>query len=288
MKTLKWSSFVVFSLCIFSSCTKSTNNETELSTAARVGTGGNGIGNTVQPDPINPGLSVTFNPSPAVENETAIVTGGFDGTTAVPDCGKLQLFQKINGDWIKVSDADVTSTIHQVVFEFTPTIVGEDVYEFRVHFISAGCSGFSQTFSGSFFLDVIADCHGLSITGTASAVPDIQTGFYLFTVNYTVSTCGVQYTHLKTQGGLTAFSNQVQVITPGYDIWEVGNSTHPNTIIKWEESSSLSGNSKTYTTTFKKAWSGSGPVQITGQWSVSADVNGTESAVATFAPIYYN
>ena len=287
MKTLKWSTFALSFLCILFSCTKTSNNETELVSAAKVGTGGNGIGNNTNPDPINPGLSVTFNPSPAIQNEKVTVTGGFDGTTAIPDCGKLQLFQKIDGNWNKVADADLSASIHNVLFEFTPTVAGEDVYEFRVHYIAAGCSGFSQNFSGSFFLDVISACHGLSITSTASAVPDVQTGFYLFTVHYTVNTCGVQYTHLKTQGGLTAFSNQVQVITPGYDIWEVGNSTHPNTIIKWEESSPLPGNSKTYTATFRKAWSGSGPVQITGAWSVSADVNGSQSAVATFDPIYY-
>ena len=287
MKTLNWSTFALSFLCILFSCTKTTNNEAELVAAAKVGTGGNGFGNNSSADPVNPELSITFNPSPAIQNEKVTVTGGFDGTAAVPDCGKLQLFQKIDGNWSKVADADLSATIHQVSFEFTPTLVGEDVYEFRVHYIAAGCSGFSQTFSGSFFLGVIAPCHGLSITGTASAIPDVQTGFYLFTVNYTINTCGVQYTHLKTQGGLTAFSNQVQVITPGYEIWEVGNSTHPNTIIKWEETSHLSGSSKTYTVTFKKEWSGTGPVQITGGWSVSADVNGSQSAVATFDPIYY-
>jgi len=287
MKTLKWSTFILFFLCILSSCKKTSNNETDLATASKVGAGGNGVGNNTNSNPVDPGLTVSFNPSPAFENQPVTVTGGFDGSTAIPDCGKMQLFQKIDGNWSKVADTDISPGIHQVSFEFTPTLVGEDVYEFRVHYIAAGCTGFSQTFSGSFFLDVISSCHGLTITGTASAVPDIQTGFYLFTVHYTVNTCGVQYTHLKTQGGLTAFSNQVNVITPGYEVWEVGNSTHPNTIVKWEESSPLSGNNKTYTATFKKAWSGSGPVQITGAWSVSADVNGSQSAVASFDPIYY-
>ena len=287
MKTLKWSTFALFFLCFLSSCTKTTNNDSDLMAANKVGTGGNGVGNNSNPDPVNPGLAVTFNPSPAVENQKVTITGGFDGTTAIPDCGKLQLFQMINGNWSKVADTDVSTTVHEVAFEFSPTLVGDDVYEFRVHYIAAGCSGFSQTFSGSIFLDVIAACQGLSLTGTASAVPATESGFYLFTVHYTVNTCGIQYTQLKTQGGLTAFSNQVSVITGGYEQWEVGNSTHPNTIIKWEESSPLPGNSKTYTATFKKAWSGTGPVQLTGQWSVSADINGSQSAVATFDPIIY-
>jgi len=287
MKTLKWSTFVLFFLCIFSSCTKTSNNEADLAAATKAGTGGNGIGNSNNPAPVNPGLAVTFNPSPAVENEKVTITAGFDGTTATPDCGKLQLFQMINGTWTKVADTDVSYTVHEVAFEFTPTLVGDDVYEFRVHYIAAGCSGFSQTFSGSFFLDVIAACQGLSLTGTASAIPATESGFYLFTVQYTVNTCGIQYTHLKTQGGLTAFSNQVNVITAGYEQWEVGNSSHPNTIIKWEENSPLAGSSKTYTATFKKAWSGTGPVQITGQWSVSADINGGQSAVVIFDPIIY-
>ena len=285
MKTLKWSGIALLFLCILSSCTKTANNETELASANKAGN--SGIGNNDANNDVSPGLAVTFNPSPAIENQTVTVTGGFDGSTAIPDCGKLQLFQKIDGNWVKVADDDLSASVHEVSYQFTPTLVGDDVYEFRVHYISTGCTGFNQTFSDSYFLDVIAACHGLTITGTASAIPDAEPGFYIFTVNYTVNTCGVEYTHLKTQGGLTAFSTQVQAATYGYEKWEVGNSTHPNTIIKWEESSPLPGNSKTYTATFKKAWSGSEPVQITGQWSVSADVNGSQSAAATFDPIYY-
>jgi len=284
MKTLKWSSFALLFLCILSSCTKSTNNETDLTSATRAG--GTGGTNNANNNDVSPGLVVTFNPSPATENQTVTVTGGFDGSTAIPDCGKLQLFQMVDGNWVNVEAVNLSSSTHEVSYQFQPTLVGEDVYQFKVHYISTGCTGFNQTFSGSFFLDVVAACRGLNITGTASAIP-AEAGFYYFTVNYTVSTCGVDYTHLKTQGGLTAFSTDVKNATTGYTATEVGNSTHPNTIMMWEESNPLQGSSKTYSVTFKKAWSGSGPVQITGGWSVSADVNGAQSATANFDPIIY-
>src|SRR5262245_55563920 len=94
---------------------------------------------------IDPTLDATFNPDPATVNQTVTVTGKFDGATAIPDCGKLQLFQKENGAWVKVADADVSSSAHEVTYTFTPTIAGDNAYEFYVHYIaSGGCDGFSE------------------------------------------------------------------------------------------------------------------------------------------------
>jgi hypothetical protein len=59
---------------------------------------------------------------------------------------RVQMFQKIKGDWVKVADADVTATSHEVTYDFTPTVVGDDVYEFRL----SSSSIFSNTFCMSF------------------------------------------------------------------------------------------------------------------------------------------
>jgi len=283
MKTLKWSSIALVFLCIFSSCTKSSNNLTESATAGKAGIGSSNLSG----DDVAPGLQVTFNPSPATEGQTVTVTGSFDGSTTVPDCGKLELQQKVNGQWVSAGDpVDVTATSHEVTYQFTPVTVGEDVYEFRVHYIVAGCQGFDNSFSGSYFLDVEAACHGLTLTGNVVSAVPAENGLYLFTVNYTVNTCGIEYTYLKTQGGLTAWSTDVVSTTPPATVTAVGNSSHPNSIIKWEENVPFSG-SKTYSVTFKKAWSGSGPVELTGTWSVTATNNGVEVARVEFDGIIH-
>ena len=279
MKTFMLSSIALFLLCIYSSCTKSSNS-LESQAVKQV----NEKPNTVNAD-VDPALTVLFDPATGIQNQPVKVIGTFSAAP-IPDCGKLHLFQKVDGQWVKVADTTLSSTVHEVDYEFTPTVSGNDVYEFRVQYIAAGCPGFKETFSDSYFLDVISACNGLTLEGTASA-KKLEEGLYEFTVNYTVNTCTIEYDHLKTQGGLTAFTNQVEVATAGYEAWETGNSTHPNTVIKWEETGLLQGGSKTYSVTFQKAWSGSGPVQLTGQWSVKASLNGTEVTTATFDPIIY-
>lgn len=281
MKTLKLGSLALLLMSIFS-CTKSYNSIDQTEQVSK----SVAIPNTVHND-VTPGLVVNFNPDPALAGQPVVVTGTFDGSTLVPDCGKLQLFQKIDGSWVKQADVDVSGSVHAVSYQFTPTLVGNDVYEFRLHYIAAGCDGFKENFSSSFFLDVIESCHGLTLSGKATAKPSAEAGYYDFTVQYTVNACGIDYNHLKTQGGLTAWTSDVSNTTLGAQYWQVGNSTHPNTIIKWEESSVLPGNTKTYSVTFKKAWSGSGPVELTGAWSVTATYNGTETATASFDPIVY-
>jgi hypothetical protein len=281
MKIFKLSSIALLFVCIIS-CTKSSNTPDQQTSSSRAGGGPSAISD------VSPSLIVNFNPSPGIANQPVTVTGTFDQTTgiAIPDCGKLQLFQNIDGNWVKQADADVSATVHEVSFQFTPTLVGDDVYEFRVHYIASACAGFQTTFSNNYFLDVVSACNGLTISGSATASP-AGTGMYDFMVSYTVNTCGIEYTHLKTQGGLTAWSTDVSNTSAGAEYWETGNSSHPNTVIKWEENSSLAGNTRTYSVTFKKAWSGSGPVTLTGDWSVKADINGSEVATATCSPIIY-
>jgi hypothetical protein len=281
MKTLKLSGFALLFISLFS-CTKSSNTLDQTQQTLR--TNGN---NTPAPQlDVDPGLTVNFNPTPAVLGQEVTVTGTFTGT-ATPSCGKLQLFQIVNGNSVNVAQADVSSSVQSVSFKFTPTIAGTDVYEFKVHYIAQECRGFNPTFSSNFFLSVEEACHGLTLSGRVADVKVSTEGNYFFTVEYTVNTCSIQYNHLKTQGGVTAFSTSVVDKSADAEIWNVGKSDHPNSIIKWEESETLRDNKKTYTFTFIKPLSGTGPVQLTGDWSVHADLNGVDAGTATFPAIYY-
>ena len=282
MKTLKLSGFALLLMSLFS-CTKSANTIDQNQQAVRTSNNNN------TPSPqldVDPSLMVNFNPTPGVVGQEVTVTGTFTGT-AIPTCGMLQLDQMQNGSWVNVAQVNVSATVNSVVYKFTPTVAGTAAYEFRIHYVAQNCRGFNPTFSSNFFLDVIEACHGLSLTGKVVKAEASASGNYFFTVQYTVNTCTVQYNHLKTQGGLTAFSTDVVDLTAGYEKWQVGNSSHPNTIIKWEESAPLNPNTKTYSVTFIKPWSGTGPVQLTGDWSVHADLNGVDAGTASFPAIYY-
>lgn len=283
MKALIKGSLAFMLLCLFS-CTKNgsffTGDESSLL---------RGGGASQANADIAPALVVNFNPDPAIVNQPVTVTGTFNTTTvAAPQCGKLQLFQKINGSWVAVgSQVNVTPSVQSVSYTFTPTLIGTDVYEFKVNFIKAGCAGYSTEASSSFFLTVVQPCNGLTLVGTATGVPSIDApGMYDFTVDYTVTACNISYDALKLQGGLTAASVLVGA-TNGYT-WEVGNGPNPNSIIKWTESSPFPGTSKTYTATFRKAYSGSGTITITGAWSVKTTLNGVETGVSQFPPINFN
>lgn len=282
MKTFNLCSLVLL-LMAFVSCTKSSSSLDQTQQVSKTVV----KPNTLNAD-VNPGMVVNFNPSPGQVNQPVTVTGTFDGSTLVPGCGKLQLFQKIDGTWSKVADVDVSATVHEVSYQFTPTLVGNDVYEFYLHYIASGnCSGFSENKSSSYFLDVESACQGLSLVGHVASAVSNGDGTYAFTVEYTVNTCTVQYDYLKLQGGLTAFSTQVVGTTEDADLREAGSSAHPNTIVKWEETTQLPDHTKTYSVTFNKAWNGTSPVELTGQWSLHATLNGADMGTAYFAPITY-
>ena len=273
MKALKLSSIALLFLSIFSSCKKNSTGLSlfDVDNAASVNTRGGGPGNTNNTPDVSPSLTMMYNPDPAILNQTVTVTGTFDASTgvAVPDCGKLQMFQKINGDWVKVADADVTATSHQVTYDFTPTVAGDDVYEFRLHYIkSGGCDGFSTTMSGSYFIDVQTQCVSVfTITPSISAV-NLNNGLYEFTITYTL-TSPVDVSGIKFQGGATAGGNV------GHEVTDLGNTTvvnanNNNTVLKWEGDLTAC---TPQTVTFKFTRNFSCPATdelITGQWSASA------------------
>lgn len=291
MKTISLSSIAFACLCLFNSCTKDSSQvqqQDSLSlSSARVAAPGTNINGN---DDVVPEMTITYNPNPGIVNQPVTITGTFTGTN-IPNCGKLQLQQYVDGNWVAVAGAktEVTTTVHELTYTFTPTIAGVDAYEFRLHYVASGCNGFKEGKSDGFPLTVIELCQGLTMTGSATAEP-AEPGTYLFTVTYVVNPCGLQFDKLKTQGGLT---NAVEFISAEGGIadsqnWIPGTST--NKIIKWEESnpgSLLSTVKRTYIIKFKKAYSGSGQIELTGDWSTSASLNGIEAGRVSVPKIYY-
>jgi hypothetical protein len=292
MKTISLSSIAFACLCLFNSCTKenseisTTTSSSSLSAARAAALGANtDRGN----NDVAPEMTVVYNPNPGVVNQPVTVTGSFTGTN-IPTCGQLQLQQLINGSWVKVSDIVVSSSVQEVTYTFTPTSVGTAAYQFQLHYMpSKNCIGFAQAQSGGFPLDVIEPCQGLTFTGKVTAEPS-SAGKYLFTVTYTVNPCGLQFDKLKTQGGLT---NAVEFISAeggivGSQNWVPGSST--NKIIKWEENTPgtlLPTTKRVYVIKFEKAYAGIGSIELTGDWSTSASLNGVDAGYVQFPKIYY-
>ncbi|TMI90586.1 MAG: hypothetical protein E6H06_17270 [Bacteroidetes bacterium] len=276
MKSLKLSSITaLLFFSFFSSCKKDSStvspDGTDQSASNLVNARAGGGGNSSAADNVDPSLIVTFNPDPGVINQTETVTGTFDATTgvAIPDCGKLQLFQKVDGNWVKVADADVSSLIHQVSYVFTPTVAGDDAYEFRLHYIkSGGCDGFNTFMSGSFFLDVQNQCVSQFTIIPSVSAQNIGGGRYEFSISYTLIS-PVDVSGIKFQGGATAGGNV------GHEVTDLGNTVvvnanNNNTVLKWE------GDLRACTPQvihFKFARNFSCPATdelITGAWSASA------------------
>lgn len=302
MKTLKLSSIAFAFFCLVSSCTKdssqltSTSDQNQLSARESIlGQGGRGGGQTDnQNDPANndkpvPEMTITFNPDPAKMGEEVTVTGSFVQDGSTPDCGKIQLMMSTDGEtWTSISqEKDISASTQEVVGTFIPTVSGEDAYQFKLHYVSSGgdCKDYApQGWSAIFYLDVEA-CEGLTLTGQLTNVAAASGGLYEFTVVYTVSACGVEFDKLKLQGGLTN-ATAIVTATPDddaakgivYDYWIPGGSK--NWIQRWVETSTdgslLPTDVRTYTVTFTKAYSGSGPMELTGEWSVSLTRGGVE------------
>lgn len=274
MKTLSLSGIALLFVSIFTSCEKSSDTLVEdgiAGSALRLRTPGPATPGAS----VDPSLIVVFNPDPAMVNETVSVIGTFDPTTgvAVPDCGKLQLQQKINGDWVKVGEENLSASVHAVTYDFIPAVVGDDAYEFRLHFIKSGggCNAFNNTFSASYFLDVKRPCVSVfTITPSVSA-ESIGGGLYEFTISYTL-TSPEDLTGVKFQGGATAGGNSGHQLT-NLGNTSVVNANNNNTVLKWEGNLTACA---PQTVTFKYTRNFSCPATaaiVTGGWSAVQGVN---------------
>ena len=298
MKTLSLSSIAFAALCLFNSCTKDSSQlssqTTDQSTASAresILGQGKGAGPAINENSIRivPNMTVTFNPDPATEGQDVTVTGSFApalGETA-PDCGKFQLMMSTDGTtWNNVGQEKVIAGADNTVsYTFKPTIVGDNAYQFKLHYISSGpnCSAYDGGFSGIFYLNVHAACAGVSLTRELTNTQPAGGNLYEFTVVYKLTTCGAEFDQLKLQGGLTNATSIVEA-TPAssgniaYDNWIPGGSK--NWIQRWVETSSngalLPTNERTYTVKFTKAYSGSGAIELTGGWSVTLTKGGVE------------
>jgi hypothetical protein len=294
MKTFKLSSLLLLCLVLLFSCSKDDSIQTSsesnpLQPLAKFGVNGQGGGNQNVVAEVAPTLMVVFNPDPAIVGQSMTVTGKFNPAAGetVPTCGKLQLQQNVNGTWVDLgTSVNVSSTITEVSAPFTPTIAGTGVYEFRVHYVAQNCAGYKQNKSDGFLLDVINQC-SFNLTGSATGhAVDAEPGMYEFTLTYTMNTCELVFDKLKIQGGLTNGSTLIS--TSGGTNQIPGSST--NQTIKWEEYTpgvAIASGVKTYTIVFKKAYSGTGPITLTGNWAASLNMNGVSAGNAEFAPIIF-
>jgi hypothetical protein len=298
MKTLKISSLLLLCLVLLFSCKKDTSlqpGQNSQPTASQYsingfvsGNGnGNGIG-TQTAATSSPTMTVIFNPDPAIVNQPVMVTGRLTPAAdeTAPGCGKLQLEIWDGLNFIPYgTQVEITSSNKEVSAAFTPTQSGTNVYQFRVHYIKAGCSGFENTFSNEFSLTVINPC-SFGLAGSVIEAMPAEAGMYQFTINYTLNTCNLVFDKLKTQGGLTNGTDLIS--TNGGTNHVPGSST--NQVIKWEENTpgvNILNGTKIYTIVFKKAYSGTGAITLTGNWSASASWNGISVGNAEFPAIVY-
>ena len=197
----------------------------------------------------------------------------------------------LNGNWTnwteqvgygkEVKDIAATSTyLHS--WNFTASEAGETAWRVRVTGRDV-----ANSLSDEEVL-IVTSCTGISLEEHIVSVSDEADadGYYTFLIDYTVNTCGVEYTKLKLQGGLTAGAIFLPELSSGGNAWTVG-ANGKNTIVNWLEYAPLPQNTKTYRVAFKKHYNGSGLIELTGEWTVKAEKNGVEVGADSVDPISY-
>jgi hypothetical protein len=266
MKALKLSTICAF-LLILSACTKdvdtlstsssslSETSEAQLSNNKVAATGGgqsggsgtSGVtgGASIQGNgDVAPALTILYNSPEGTVGQPITVTGTFASGQTAPTCGKLQIQELINGQWVaKTVDTDgdgtpdadnvnVTSIIDEVNYTFTPTTPGTPAHNFRVHYIGANCRGYANNFSDGFPLNVVAACvQSFDIQKSASAVNNYD-GTYTFTITFTLTSPN-ELTGVKFQGGATSGGQDKHDMLSMENLVVV-NDNKQNTVLAWE------------------------------------------------------
>jgi hypothetical protein len=309
MKALKLSTLAACLLLFVASCTKTVDTLSSSSTsttssqnavmgAKAGGQGGEQQGGSQQGQPDNPGggntkvtpaLTITYNPTIGIKDQPVTVTGTFDGTTAIPQCGKFQLQQLVNGAWVAVgTQVDVTPTNDEITYTFTPTVVGPTAYSFRLHYIASGqgCD-FNQVMSEPYTLEVVNPCLPLNLViAEVKGTQQAGTNMYDFEVTYRVTSCP-SYTGAKLQGGLTAVTGFDGSDLSSSDAAAIGqerkNTNNDNHIIQWNFEMGANYN-HWFKVKFTKELKTAGTHQITGNWSVEATNPNTGEKVRVETP----
>lgn len=305
MKALKLSTLAACLLLFAVSCTKTSDSLSSSSTSttssqnAVFGAKAGGQGNDQQGGSANnevndkkPVLTPSQSPKPYVLGSggqltityTAAAQG--DPTTQVA-CGRISIYQKINGVWTEVAHAAAPV----VSYSFIPTTAADCAYEFRAGFDPGGnptqCRGTYSgvdylTESSSFCADVSDPCvQTFDIKGGVTAT-DNEDGTYNFTIKYTL-TSPVDVAGVKFQGGATAGGQFL------HDMVDFGNTTlvhnnNQNTVLKWVGDLKAC-QPQEVTFTYKRKFSCPATnALVTGDWSAS--VGATE--LGTIAKLPYS
>lgn len=296
MKTLQLSTLVLLLVSVFSSCTKeeATKNDGAVNATGR--------------NKANAAIEINYNPNPAPLSSTVYVTGTLTFDKAVNqfsytvEKSTTQNGTDANGNiiWtdfqptkytetVKLVDG-VTATTFPLHFDFPASDAGLGKTGWQLHISGQDVK---NVVLGAKTLEIVNDppaCNGLTLEGKVidAAPTEGEQGMYTFTVQYTVNPCDLKFNMLKTQGGLT--NGIVLLESVGGLDRQPGSST--NKVITWTEGekggAELPSGNRVYTVKFKKAYSGSGEIELTGDWSVSASLLDGSDVKVTYAKIYYS
>lgn len=268
MKVFTLSTLTLLFSCIFSSCSKDISSDSAGNNALSASVASNVVTNDKKPV-----LTPSQSPDPVRKGNTVTISyAASDNTTGAPvECGRIKIYQWLNGQWTEVASGNAPVVSIEILAE-----TAEDcAYKFRAGFDPGGSNQCRGAYAGvdyltqaDFCADVIEPCvEVFTIDGQAAAV-DLHNGLFEFTITYTLTT-PVDVNGVKFQGGATAGGNTGHAITDVGD-FEYVNINNNNTVLKWE------GDLKACTPkvlTFKYTRNFSCPASealVTGDWTASS------------------
>lgn len=267
MKIVPISILVSFMFFIFSSCSKQISNEVSASSVSATSMANNAVVNK------KPLLTPSQSPAPVRKGNSVTVsyTATDANTGSAVQCGRIKIYQWLNGMWKEVASANAPTAS----FTLSTETADDCAYKFRAGFDPGGSNQCRGAYTGvdyllgqDFCLDVIEPCVDVfTIDGEATAV-NLQNGLYEFTITYTL-TSPVNVTGVKFQGGATAGGNTGHAISdPGE--FQYANVNNNNTVLKWVGDLQAC-TPKVLTFKYTRNFScPSGDALVTGDWSASA------------------